>query len=274
MMLPDHLSYSSLSSLDSCPRSYYLSRLKRAEAVPAWYFVVGSAVHATIEQYLKDDEVIPIEIHFDHQVLKARQIEPDTSLWMHGGSKDEPVIEERALKLAQDCVERALEYLEDFTVWGVEPDITGRLPGCDVPIKAFPDLIGEHRKNGPLIVDWKTGTTRGNRLQLETYNALCMVPRAVDLPFTEHASLIFKGQFIMLNPKAGNSRPLELKETPESMGARYQEAYEQIKRGGFPVLPSTRCDWCDMKPNCKTMSGATKRATYYDTPEKDGVIPF
>lgn len=270
MMLPDHLSFSSLSSLDGCPRAYYLSRLKRAEGMPAWYFIVGSTVHKYVELHLSPDllahwPAMPtVEYLFMGEVLKARQIEPDTSLWSHGGSKDEPVIEERALKLAQDCAERALEYLEDFEVWDVEPDWTGRLPGCEVPIKAFPDAIGEHKKDGPLIIDWKTGTTRGKRLQLETYQAL--MPNRDDIDP--------RGQFIMLNPKAAGSRPLTLKETPETMGKRYQEAYEQIKRGAYPVMPSTRCDWCDMKPNCKTMSGANGRTLYYDTPEKDGVIPL
>ena len=262
--LPDHISYSAYSSYKNCPRSYYLGRGKKAEAVPAWYFVIGSTVHSWIEGHLMSwygHEEGSIEEIFTREVLKRREVEPDTGKWLYGGSDSSPVRDEAALKLAQDCVERALEWLEGFEVEYVEPEFTGSLPGCPVPIKAFPDLTGEHKKHGRMIVDWKTGKTRGDRFQLETYNVLS-------------GNKFPKGQFVMLNPEAGASRPLELVETPESVGQKYGEVWSMIRKGVFPVFPSRRCEWCDMKPNCKIQSGVNKRTAYYDTPDKDGVLPF
>ncbi|QIA28845.1 hypothetical protein [Streptomyces phage JXY1] len=45
--------------------------------------------------------------------------------------------------------------------------------GCEVPVKAFIDIVGEHKKHGPVIVDWKSGKSKPkNNLQLETYAVL------------------------------------------------------------------------------------------------------
>lgn len=276
LLLPDHLSYSAaISTFKSCPRAFYLSRIKRAESAQAWYFVVGSAVHKFIEDHLHC-EATPLTMHnsieedFMEMVMDARQVEPDTTKWLHATVNDIPVIEERALKLAQDCAEYALEWLEDFTPWHVEPDISGMLPGCTMPIKAFPDLIGEHSKHGPLIVDWKTGKTRGQRMQLETYKSLLGTwDSVIDLKLDE-----LRGMFVYLNPEAQKSRPVKLVMTPKEVGAMYGEIERKIKAGAFPAMPQFMCDFCTMKPNCKTKSGANPRTLYYDTPEKDGLVPF
>lgn len=272
--LPDHLSYSAaISTFKSCPRAFYLSRIKRAESAQAWYFVVGSAVHSFIEQHLLNKEdmgTLDIDEFFMAEVMSARQVEPDTTKWLHATVNDIPVIEERALKLAQDCAEYALEWLEDFTPWHVEPDISGMLPGCTMPIKAFPDLIGEHSKHGPLIVDWKTGKTRGQRMQLETYKSLLGTwDSMTDVKWHE-----LRGMFVYLNPEAQKSRPVKLVMTPKEVGAMYGEIERKIKAGAFPAMPQFMCDFCTMKPNCKTKSGANPRTLYYDTPEKDGLVPF
>lgn len=268
MIQPTHLSYSSLSSYKSCPRSYYLSRVKRAEPVPAWYFIVGTSVHTCIESSLNGDD-FDIEQAFYSEVERAMLVDPDVSVWLHGGGKDEPVVEDRALGLARSCLGSALEFLEDVEVWAVEYDLTGHLPGVSLPIKAFPDLVGEHKKHGPVIIDWKTGKSRGDKLQLETYNALSQVsdnPFLLDVPF--------KGWFQMLNPAAQKARPFKFKETVSSMAKMYAEVEASILKGVYPAIPQFNCGFCTMKPNCKLMSGSTPRTRYYDTPEKDGGYPF
>jgi putative RecB family exonuclease len=273
-MTVEHLSYSSLSTYLSCPRSYYLSRVKQAEGSPAWYFAIGTAVHRAIELHLKQDPLSSprsVEDIFYSEVSRLMDIEPDTSLWLHGGSKEQPVIEERALKLAEDCYEAALIWLEDFEVWEVEPDITGYLPGCGLPIKAFPDATGEHKRYGPAIVDWKTGKSKPkDNLQLETYRALLLK----DVPDLSHMEHDYTGVWVMLNPDAPKARPVKLIETPESMGAMYAELERKVKQGAYPANIQYNCRFCSMAPNCKLKSGATKRSLYYDTPEKDGGIPF
>lgn len=279
-MTVSHLSYSSLTSYSSCPRSYYLSRIKRAEAVPAWYFAIGTAVHRYIEHHLKlrsgqpSPSLQTVEAYFIAEVERLMAIEPDTSKWLHGGSKDQPVIEEQALKLAEDCVDKALVFLEDVEVWEVEPDITGYLPGCSLPIKAFPDLLGEHKKHGPAIVDWKTGKSKPkDNLQLETYHCLQRI-REKSSRYSIRPDLEYTGLWAMLNPDAPQARPVKLVKTPAEMGALYAEVERKINQGAFPANVQFNCKFCDQLPNCMTKSGANERTRYYDTPEKDGVIPY
>lgn len=292
-MTIDHLSYSSLNSYKSCPRSYYLSRVKQAWSTPAWYFIVGSTVHDMIQLKLNggscgidchemhtygegcglgsDPSPALIEDHFMGLVAKAMEREPDTTKWLAGGSKDNPVVEEKALKLALKCYEGAETFLDDMDVWHVEYDVSGHLPGCSMLIKAYVDLIGEHSKHGPLVVDWKTGKTKPDNLQLETYNLLT-VGKQDDTP--GEASCDYKGLYVMLNPDAAKARPVKFKETRESLGKKYGEIEAQINKKIARPDPGFMCRFCDQQLNCTTNSGKTKRAVYYDTPVKDGWIPF
>jgi hypothetical protein len=279
-MTIDHLSYSSLSTYNQCPRRYYLGRVKKAEALPAWYFAIGTAVHQAIEWHLSgatvgEDEV---ETVFIKEVERLMLIEPDTSLWLHGGSKDEPITEERALKRAQECFETAVTILQDITVYEVEPDITGYLPGCDLPIMAFPDLLGEHKKHGPMIVDWKSGASKPkDQLQLETYGALLKV-RYQGVPVARmgcNSSPVQypKGAWAMLKPdlyKTGPLRVVSLKETPESMGKMFHAVEERIQKKIWPALPEFGCKFCEQLPNCKLKSGSNERTRYFDKAEEEG----
>lgn len=262
----DHLSYSSLSTYTSCPRSYYLSRHKKAWGAPAWYFIVGTAVHEWIHDSLVGTPPRPIEEYFDAEVARALEIEEDQTAWLHGGSEDDPVVGERALRLARECVDRAGEFIQDTEVWHSELDVSGFLPGCTLPVKAYVDIFGEHKKHGPVILDWKTGTTKPkDNLQLETYNCLSK-GRVRDAEF--------KGLWAMLNPKAAKARPVTFKHTPESLGKLYGSIEQRIRDRIWNPEPQFNCKFCTMKPNCRTMSGNTERTRYYDTPNKDKGFPF
>jgi hypothetical protein len=47
-------SYSQLSQWGDCPRQFQLSRIARVPRKPAWYFPGGTAVHSTVERYLRE----------------------------------------------------------------------------------------------------------------------------------------------------------------------------------------------------------------------------
>lgn len=268
----DHLSYSSLSTYSSCPRSYYLSRHKRAWGLPAWYFIVGSAVHDYIKDELSpDSSPRPLEEYFQDEVNKANDLEEDQSLWLHGGSDDDPVVGEKALALASACVEKFHIFMEDMSdIWQVEYDVSGHLPGCSMEIKAYVDVVGMHKKHGPVIIDWKTGKTKPkDNIQLETYHCLEMVKAGTTLDGSQT-----KGLYVMLNPDAAKARPVTFKHTPESLGKLYGGIEQQIKSRVWKPEPQYNCRFCTMKPNCKTMSGRNDRTRYYDTPERDKGYPF
>ncbi len=268
------MSYSSLSRYEECPRSFYLGKVRHAEEKQTYFFPIGTAVHNMIEDHIAGTLKGSAEYYFYPLIEKQMKIDPIDVNWLAGGSQDDPVIRDKALDLVKRCFENALAFLEDIDVWEVEYEATGMLPGCDVPIKAFIDIIGEHKKHGPTIVDWKTGKQKPkNNLQLETYSALLSQPSisSNDHPFTEHGSLAFTGLWAMLNPDAPQARKIDLSSVDASaLGARYQAAYEQIKKKVWKAQAGFHCRFCVQAPNCLIESPGTRRARYYDRSEEEG----
>jgi hypothetical protein len=272
----EHISYSQYRSYTSCPRSWYLARLKGGEDKQSWYIPIGSSVHDKIEARLKGEPDRPMEDYFYPIVSKQMRIEPDLSAWLAGGPEHAPITHEKALQRAVDCYEKALQELEDIEVWEVEYEATGRLPGLSVPVKAFLDIVGEHKKKGPVIWDWKTGSTKPDNFQLITYAALLKVPGVSgnDHPFTEHGSLPFKGRYVMLAPGGANTRYVDLSDVdPAEVGAKYQTVVERIEGKHYETKAGFNCRFCFQADNCLVNSGMTKRAVYYDKSTEEG-YPF
>ena len=263
-----HLSYSALSSYKACPRRFWLSRVAQAEGAPAWYFAVGTAVHTYIEAHLKgeldSDHSMgkTVEELFVAEVERLLLIEPDIHAWNHGGSQEDPVVGEKALKLAQSCVERAIELLSDIDVWEVELDVSGYLPNCSLPIHGYVDIVGEHKKHGPIIGDWKTGKSKPkDALQLETYKSLL---RRYNNGAGLYNDYTFKGMWLMLNPDASQARPIVFTMGGNTLGRMYGEVADKIGRDVYPALVQYNCRFCEQKLNCRAKSGRTPRTDYYD----------
>ena len=199
------------------------------------------------------------------------KIDPVDVNWLAGGSQDDPIIRTKALDQVKRCYENARTFLDDIDVWEVEYDASGQIAGCEVPVKAFIDIVGEHKKHGPSIVDWKSGKQKPkNALQLETYAVLL---NHHDHPFNEHGSIKFDvGLWAMVNPDAPNARPIKgLTEVDASaLGARYQAAYDKIQEKIWKANAGFHCRFCTQAPNCLIESPGSRRATFYDRSEEDG----
>lgn len=266
-----HISYSQYSTYKKCPRSWYLGKVIGAPERPAWYTIIGTVTHLAIEDHL-DGHVLGVQSvkqEFNRRVMKAREAEPDTDQWMFSMDGDgNPLVKERAFEHVRVCFERAVEFLEDIDVWEVEYDASGHLPGCDPEVKAFIDVIGEHKKHGPVIVDWKTGKSK-DRFQLDTYTSL------LESNNGEYQNLNFKGYFAMLAPWAPQSRFTDLSDVvPAEVGAKYQKVYNQMKARLYKTTHAEAvCGFCFQRHNCLVRSEDTERATYYDRSAEDG-LPF
>lgn len=279
----DYISYSQYSTY-SCPRSWYLSRVVKAEERQSWYLPIGTAVHQMIEDWDEHNRFRFASTHapdwwpeataYLYPLIEAqRAIEPNVDEWMASGPKDDPFVREKAVQLVRDCFEKAVEELDQIDVWEIEYDASGNLPGLEVPVKGYIDLIGEHKKQGPVIIDWKTGSTKPGNFQLETYGALMKVPALSgnDHPFTEHGSLPFKGRYVMLAPGTPNTRYVDLSTVdPAEVGAKYQEVYERMKGKHYEANAGFGCKFCLQQDNCLVNAGMTKRALYYDRSRDDG----
>ena len=277
---PPHLSYSQYNSYKRCARSWYLGKKRHAEELPAWFLVVGNTIHSAIEDWLDPDHGQPdgwspdIDKLFYAERDKQLLIEPDSSKWLAGGSKTDPVVGPKALQLARDCYERALEFLDDIDVWEVEYDASGRLPGLQVELKAFIDIVGEYRGkkhkkcHGPMIVDWKTGSTKPDNFQLQTYAALMV---ANPDPYGDAK---FFGRYAMLAPNASDARPIDLSDVdPVVIGSKYQEIYDQMASMQIQAKPGKfDCGYCFHQLNCLDVHGnklPTTRQMYYDKSRQD-----
>lgn len=270
----DYISYSQYSTYTSCPRSWYLSKRRSGEERQTWYLPVGTAVHQMIEDYLDPDIggtlVTPekAETYFYPLVQRQLEVEPDTSKWLAAGSKDAPVVEDRALRLVRDSFTAAVEELDSIDVWEVEFDASGRLPGLAVPVRAYVDIVGEKKGKGPVIIDWKTGTTKPGNFQLETYAAL-----GIQLAPLKDVSKLY-GRYVMLKPGAPRTRYVDLsKVDPAEVGAKYQKVYEAMERTEYQAQQGFGCRFCLQQDNCLANAGMTRRALYYDKSEDDG-IPY
>lgn len=204
-------------------------------------------------------------------IARQMKVEPDLSKWLNGGSATEPVVKDRALQRARDCYEKALTFLDDIEVWEVEYDASGSLPGLSIPIKAYVDIIGEHKKHGPGIWDWKTGANKPkDNFQLYTYAARL---RYSDDERLQDASYN-KGLWAMLAPQASKARPIDLSTvSPEEVGAKYQAVYEKMQRKLYPTNAGFDCKFCFQSPNCLLDAGQTARAKFYDRASEDG-LPY
>lgn len=265
--LPPYISYSQANTYLGCPRSWYLSYVQKAEQVQTYYLPIGTAAHQMIETHLKGEPELSAEEVFWPLVSAQLLIEPDQSKWLAGGPKADPTVGPKALQKVKDCYERALEFLEDVDVWEVEYDASGSLPGLSVPIKAFVDIVGEHKKHGPVILDWKTGSSKPkDAFQLETYAALLDHNAFKNALYTTES---FKGLWAMLDPRAAKARPIDLSAVdPREIGAKYQAVRKGMESMFIPAKKKFMCKMCFQKSNC-TMYDLTPRSAYYDRSHDD-----
>ena len=270
-----HISFSQYSSYTQCPRAWYLGKVKHAEEKQTWYLPLGSAVHTSVEMFIATGDVPSFESIFYPLIEKQMLIEPDLNKWMSGGSQSDPIVKDKAVQLGKDCVEKALTFLDDIDVWFVEYDASGNLPGLVVPIKAFVDVVGEHKKHGPSIVDWKTSASKPkDNFQLETYKALLDVKDVGELGRDFRLADIKTGLWAMVRPTASKARPVDLsKVDPAEVGAKYQAVYEAMNKKIYKTQQSFNCKFCFHQDNCLLVAGRTDRAKYYDKAHEEG-LPF
>lgn len=272
--LPPHISYSQYNSYVRCPRAWYLGKVAAAEERQTWFLPIGTAVHTMVENHLNPHipfaELPSAEEVFYPLIEKQMQIDPNHKQWLKSTASDGPLTEARALRHVRECFSKALEFLDEVDVWEVEYDASGSLPGLSVPIKAYIDIIGEHKKHGPVILDWKTGKQKPkDNFQLETYAAL--------LAGTEYGRPDdgWTGLWAMLHPEASKARPISLDHVdPAEVGAKYEAVYQKMKAGLYRTnYNKYNCGMCFQQDNCMLKSGPTKRARYYDKAAEDG-LPF
>ncbi len=267
-----HLSYSSLTTWQRCPKSYELSRIKMAEAIPAWYFLGGTAVHRATESHDRGDPPVRWEDLFYPEVEEALSVEPNVHEWMSGGPKDDPDDGEKWDEIGPRCIANwqyftATEFIPHAN--RIEVDVTTRLPKLWFPVKGFIDRVGLHKEHGEMIIDIKTGKNlpKDKGLQLGIYAALYE---------HKYGIRIDKGAYFMAR-EGRLSRPYDLSDyTIEKVAGMFRATALEVSAGSYPAKQEYTCRFCDQRLNCYKVSGDTPRTRHYDSanPHHIEEIPF
>lgn len=281
LRLPGHISHSSREALERCAKQYFLTRVAKAPQQPALWLAGGSAVHETTEMYdLLCFADLAEDFHaeeawnafFDAQLAQARDREENENLWRK--SATEPIDVWRRM---------GLQFVQAYTDWrdrspwqiwttpdgfpAIELDVSGKLPGCEVEIKAFLDRVfWDPVLKKLVIVDLKTSKRPPKTpAQFETYAALLKAKYDVQADLG----------VAFMNRRGTVSAPFDLSGvTPEAVGAVYGAAWEQIKSymqaGNFPADTSD-CYLCDVSASCYAKGGPL--SVRYD-PSHPKYVPF
>lgn len=282
-----HVSYSTLTAWFDCPKQVELRKIRKAPAVPAWWFAGGSAVHAATEEYDRWTLLDPVgrpkfsianefakAFELEYREIKAK--EPDETKWRHAGPKTAPETYDRWMKNGPLFVgnyikwRRAMDYViwsapvDDSEVVGIEIDLSCTLPGCDREIKQYADRIfwspslQQHH-----IIDLKTGS-RGpkNALQFGVYRA--------GLEHLHGVVASTGAAFMNREGDIGKAFPLD-KYTPEYVGKLFGHLSRAIDAGVFPAHQGSSCRMCDVQEACYINGGSQ---SYLYDPDDPNCPPY
>lgn len=277
---PGHLSHSSRETLERCAKSYFLSRMTDAPKRPAVWLAGGSAVHEATEKYDRmkaggTEKAFYLtavwEAYFEKHLREARAQEPNENVWKRSSAEPIEVWDQMGPGLVQAYID--WRERSPWKIWttpagepGIELDLSGRLPGCPVEIKAYADRVFKDPLFGGLwILDLKSGKKPPKTpSQFETYSAL----------FKAKYGVAADNGVVFMNRCGTVGKIYDLSgATPEAVGAVYGAAWEQVQehlKTGFPADTSD-CFLCDVSASCAAKGGPL--AHLYD-PDHPGYTPF
>lgn len=281
-----HLSYSTLTAWFDCPKSVELRKLRRAPAVPAWWFAGGSAVHQATEDYDRWTLLDPTSRNkfsirdsfgsaFEAEVAELDAKSPDRSAWRHAGPKTAPETYDKWMKLGPLLVGNYITWrrAQDYVIWriperkvvGIETDLSSTLPGCEREIKAYADRIFWSPSLDQIhIIDLKTGT-RGPRvpLQFGVYGA-CL----------EHLYGVKASTgAAFMNREGDIGKAFSLaKYTPAYVGRLFGNLSRAIDANVFPAHQGSSCRMCDVQDSCYANDGVL--ALEYDPDARAAMAGF
>jgi len=269
--LPEHLSFSALSSYAECGEKWRLERGYGIQGPTWWNTLGGTAVHEVTEmvdrvKFGEDVEVQPFAHVFERvtaeELEKGGWTEADikpsgrkTKDWPNGQDRDwwyvhGPLYVSAWIRWRESSNLRLWE-----TPWGS--------PGIEVPIeamvagrkfKAFIDRVFMHPNGRDLtVVDLKAGNHEPKSvLQLGSYKIGML---------RDYGENVVDGGFWMAKNHDKDGDGLKYMEpldrfTPEFVDAQYDMAWRGIMGGIFLPSPSNFCGSCSVRQFCALMGGS------------------
>jgi len=142
----DHLSYSSISMYLACPESWRRKYIAKEPTVSSPALVFGSAIHATVEQYVQvGGDLLSI-----WSEKWAGQVESETNVLWGMESPEESF--NKGVKLLSD--QSVVDTLKAIKPRSIEMKVELKVPGVPIPILGYIDLIAEDG----VVCDFKTSS--------------------------------------------------------------------------------------------------------------------
>lgn len=282
--LPEHVSHSQLSSwVGRCQVAFFLERIAKAPALPAWWLLGGSAVHEVTEELDRrglefglDPAEMSVTLELEELFLgnldkQIREAEEASAVpkedWLAAGfrpKQDEGYWRRSGPQMVQNW----LTWRENtgWKIWelaaGLTPaielklDVTSELNGVPRSVLGAPDRVMVLPNGELVIVDVKSGsTTPKTVLQQGLYATMLEIEYGVRPRY---------GTFVKVGVKAGGVH------TPLTPLAKYDERYfqhlftayrAQVETGTFLPNVGDMCDRCSVAAFCYAASG-TRSAEY------------
>ncbi len=244
--LPKHLSPSSASAFDGCPRRWKFKYVDRLPEPSGQAAVVGTFAHTVLEHLCG----LPTHLRTQDQAKAlARQLWPDME-----ADEDYQALElddeaARAFRWQSWLAIAGLWDLEDpATVEVVETEQKVKAQLDDVPFLGIIDRVD--RIEGKLVVsDYKSGTLPGVRFRDDKIQQVMLYAAALDAQGDEQperARLLYLGQRIL--DVIVTDRRLE--EARGQLAGTWSGVTSACESDEFEAKPGVLCGWCPFVNQC------------------------
>lgn len=239
---PKFLSPSSISTFQQCPLKFRYGRIDKLPDPPGIEAVVGSFVHATMEDLFR----VPAEQR-TVQTAKRLMLDQWRNEWK---AKIEDVT--RDLHMAQWqawwCIENYFE-IEDptrFELDAIEQYVEGEIAGARV--RGYIDRYYANGK-GVVVGDYKSGKAPAPRFADAKFQQLLVYAKLLVDQGTpvDSVELLFLKDGVRLKRQV---RPSDLQVVEDTVAAVSDELDRCCATESFEPKPSRLCDWCSFKPLC------------------------
>ena len=249
----DHLSYSSISTYQLCPRSWRYRYLDKVEAPTSPALVFGSAFHNTVEAYLRDGSEKPLAHHWTEawteQLRQREAISWDKEPHTYEDLGNAMFSEQDTISLVD-----AIQPLRTNGVPMIEERIELRVPGVPVPVIGFIDIVEEDGIPG----DFKTSSRSWNQKRADDEMQPTFYLAALNQAgYTLNPNLRFRYYVFVKNAKKPKVELWETQRTPADLFWLFgtiHEVWRAIERHVFPPNPTTwKCSpkWCEYWEQCR-----------------------
>ncbi len=268
--IPEHISYSALSTYVDCGQKYYLTRMVKVSETPAWYFIGGSAVHTASEiidgnwDYYKnlgdtaDTNLVCSELfrqEWDKHCTETREQNPDVpfSEYKAGGraSKQYPLKEndEWWFHNGPQMVKNWLLWRQNshLVVWEPSEGKTAVELGIELPmdswnLRMFIDRVFVTPNGEMVVLDLKTGArTPTSDLQLAIYAA------GIEKVFGVRPRY---GTYWM--GRSGSTTELvDLDYLPTDKILNVVSTFDTARKGGIFLPNLSNCSYCNVAQHCE-----------------------